>query len=488
MPSPRRCVGLVGLAAIVSAGCGLNDDALRTLETRPAIAAGGDGVVAAVDPVTGGEVAEDAGTGETGGTGGTGTTSAGTTESGTSAGTRGTGTSGSGTGSTSTGTSGSSGTKTSGGSTTQTQGNTTGVTAEEIRIGIHAPLSGASPLPQESFEIGKDMYWKGKTVFGRKVVVEVLDDTYKPSGAVRACQEMARRDFIVLGAAGTDQIQACGRDRTLQRTHTPYLSAGVTENGLTGIPTYFALSLTYREQGPLVIENARKQDFLTKKNVAGESKWAVVISDTPNFKDAQESIEKALKGASIPYRVFLTAKTPSDADATALANELRSYNAPVVYFLGQPTFFIKVVGNTANSAYTPIWTGIGPSMGVNAVAEVACPVSANRYDGRFLHPYQGFDKAPAEFLKAGGEDDIQMSLWLSAEMLHKLLLTTKGVLTRQHFTSTIIGPTFTTDGKPFVRFKADNHFGGLAAYSLKSDCSKREYATLFDGVPLYAKK
>jgi len=316
----------------------------------------------------------------------------------------------------------------------------------------------------------------------------VQDDTYKPSGAVRVCQEMARRDYIVLGGAGTDQIQACGRDRTLQRTHTPYLSAGVTENGLTGIPTYFALSLTYPEQAPLVMENARRQDFLTKKNAAGESKWAIVISDTPNFTDAQRAMEKALNGEKIPFKVFLTSKAPSNADATTLGNDLRAYNAPVVFFLGQPTFFINVVTNTAHSLYTPIWTGIGPSMALNAVANVACPGTENRYDGRFLHPYQGFDKAPPEFIKAGGSDDIQLSLWLSAEVLHRMLLTTKGVLTRESFTSSIVGPTFSSDGKPFVRLTPSNHFGGLASYSLKSDCTKRQYVTLFDGNPLYAKK
>ncbi|HVE64614.1 MAG TPA: ABC transporter substrate-binding protein [Mycobacteriales bacterium] len=367
------------------------------------------------------------------------------------------------------------------------KGSTVGITDSEIRIGIHAPLSGASPLPQESFETGKELYWKGKTVFGRKIVTEVLDDTYKPSGAVRVCQEMARRDFIVLGGAGTDQIQACARDRSLQRTKTPYLSAGVTENGLAAIPTYFALSLTYPQQAPLVIENARRQDFLLKKNASGESKWAVVISDTPNFKDAQSSMEAALTAAELPYKTFLTSKSPSNADATSLANELRAYNAPVVYFLGQPTFFINVVANTSNSLYTPVWTGVGPSMALNAVANVACPSSGNRYDGRFLHPYQGFDKAPPEFLKAGGIDDIQLSLWLSAEILHQQLLSTKGVLTREAFMAGLEGSTYSSNGLPFVKITKTDHFGGLAAFSLKSDCSKRQYVTLFDGKPLYAK-
>ena len=37
---------------------------------------------------------------------------------------------------------------------------TAGVTDTEIVIGIHAPVTGASPIPQESFDVGKDIYWQ----------------------------------------------------------------------------------------------------------------------------------------------------------------------------------------------------------------------------------------------------------------------------------------------------------------------------------------
>ena len=37
---------------------------------------------------------------------------------------------------------------------------TAGVTDTEIVIGIHAPVTGASPIPQTSFDVGKDIYWK----------------------------------------------------------------------------------------------------------------------------------------------------------------------------------------------------------------------------------------------------------------------------------------------------------------------------------------
>lgn len=357
-------------------------------------------------------------------------------------------------------------------------GTTTGVTATKITIGIHAPLTGASPLPQESFEKGARNYWIGKKIYGREVVLKVMDDRYKPSGAIAACQAMARDSFIVVGGAGTDQIQACGQDRTLQRASTPYISAGVTENGLKGIKTYFAASLTYKEQAPLVIKMAKSQTFPT-------GKWAVVTSDTPNFKDARDAMTAELTKNNIPFDVHLVPKSGNDGDALTLSGKLRQGRYPVVYFLGQPTFFLKVVRQTQDATYKPVWTGVGVSMGVNTVATVACKGTADSggYDGRFLSPFPGLDRAPAAFKQSDGgraKDDIELTLWGFSEFLEQALLRTGGVLTRENFIARLETANFPNGTFPGVRYSPTDHFGGTAAYALKSDCNKGqgEYVTV----------
>jgi hypothetical protein len=73
---------------------------------------------------------------------------------------------------------------------------TSGVTDEEIVIGIHAPVTGASPIPQTTFETGKDIYWKfhsdsdPEALGGRTVRVVFRDDEFNPSRAVQVCREM----------------------------------------------------------------------------------------------------------------------------------------------------------------------------------------------------------------------------------------------------------------------------------------------------------
>src|SRR5204862_2522187 len=122
----------------------------------------------------------------------------------------------------------------------------TGVSDTKIRIGIHAPITAAAPFPQNAFDKGKDVYWKYLAekggIFGRNVEIVFRDDQFNPSRAVQVCREMVEQEkvFILLGAAGSEQITACAR--YADSMGVPYLSAGVNEDGLTGLTTYFATS------------------------------------------------------------------------------------------------------------------------------------------------------------------------------------------------------------------------------------------------------
>ena len=103
-----------------------------------------------------------------------------------------------------------------------------GVTDSEIRIGVHAPISGAG-APPESFRLGYDLYWRAlqQGIHGRKVRVFLEDDKYNPSGAVAACKKLVEQDkvFLIIGAAGADQLAACAK--YANSVGVPYLSEGI---------------------------------------------------------------------------------------------------------------------------------------------------------------------------------------------------------------------------------------------------------------------
>src|SRR5207244_4277505 len=84
--------------------------------------------------------------------------------------------------------------------------NRTGVTDKEIVIGIHAPVTGAAPFPQTTFDTGKDVYWKfvnekGGVAGGRSVRVVFRDDQFNPQRAVQVCREMVEQEkvFLLIG-------------------------------------------------------------------------------------------------------------------------------------------------------------------------------------------------------------------------------------------------------------------------------------------------
>ena len=422
-----------------------------------------------------------AGTGATGGTTGSLTTGGTTGLPATTGGTTGAvGTTGSVPGTTG-GTTGS--TATSGGATGGTTGagqvkcstmgqNVPGITPTEIRIGIHAPQTGTgAPLPP-SFADGVQVYWKNPAhkVCGRTVVVDFQDDKYTPQTARDVCGPMSRRDFLVVGAAGTDQIQSCATMPEIANKGVPYLSGGVTTNGLTGLRHYFAITLTYAQQASLVLRNAQQQGL-------GMKKWAVVTSNTNNFKDAREAMESVLKAAKVPYQdiqVDATNDNGIQQRAAATGTRIATEGYDTVFLDTSPGYFIYMSGTASKQGFRGTYTGPGVTMTEVTVAQLVCAGTAGIVKANFLAPYPGIDRASQEFKTAtGGKyDDIYWSLWGLSQSLEGALNASSS-LTREGFISSLLQATLPNGVYPPSRF-AGQHFGGTGVYSQRMNCTETE--------------
>ena len=112
---------------------------------------------------------------------------------------------------------GSGGSDASGTDTPAGPGDRTGVTDSTIRIGIHAPVTGAAAIPQQSFERAVGVYFdavnRAGGINGRKVEVLFRDDGFDPNKARTECKRLAEQDevFLLVGGGGADQIDACAR-------------------------------------------------------------------------------------------------------------------------------------------------------------------------------------------------------------------------------------------------------------------------------------
>jgi hypothetical protein len=466
--SPARALAIALIAGTALSACGLKQDVkdkLASGEINGGTVPGATTGAPATDLTTGGTTGLPGTTGTTG-TGTTGAVTGGTTGA--------TGTTGAGTTGATGGTTGTTGGST--GSTGSVTGTVTGIDFKNkiIHIALHGPLTGAG-VPQSSFTSGTPKYWANRKLSnGFTVQAVAIDDKYNAADALRACNSAADENFLIIGGAGTDQISACAQSPKLRRLHVPYLSAGVTEAGLGGISSYFATSLTYKEQAPLLIKLAKDKGYFGKK-------WGVVITGTPNFADAREAIVGELerngaKGSAGAFNkskdVFLTDKAPSNC--STLATQIRGGGYEVVYFLGQPSFFAQCVGTIGNVPVNPIYTGPGPSFGISSVITLACAANP-RYTGYYLHPSPSWNQRQKYGAPDNLTDDIEVGIWGAMQQLHQSLemVLARGPLTREAFiqasqSALIKGGVF----QP-VQFTPTDHFGGTAAYANAADCGSR---------------
>jgi ABC-type branched-subunit amino acid transport system substrate-binding protein len=360
-------------------------------------------------------------------------------------------------------------------------GDRTGITDKVIKIGIHAPVSGAAPFPQTSFSKGAPVYWKFLDtkggVYGRSVQVIFEDDEFNPATAKRVCQKMVEQDhvFMLIGGGGADQITACAQ--YANSVGVPYASAGVNETGLRNLRGYFALSQSYAQQSPILGQLAKKR--------LGGGKVAIAVEDTPSFGDAHTSILKAMQdnGLQVVYDKPVP-KNTQQTQALAIANGLKTSGAQIVYILAAPTAFLNIAAAAAGQGYNPQYIGPGITSGLNLVASIGCPAIGA---ARFLSPFPELDvidKLDPDFRPsyqkyAGGDpDDIALALWGLNKGLAQMFLAAGKDMTRQSFVQTLeSGKRFATGIYPPVQFSPSNHFGGTQSHLLRADCQARQYKT-----------
>src|SRR3989440_10838117 len=361
----------VALTVLATAACGQYGNVHRAAVAAGAISNTGQGGTSS---------------GSTGGTGLGGTTTSGSggsftggstgSSAGTSSGSSSTGSTGTSSGSSSSSTGGgSSGAQPSSGS----NNDATGVTGTTITIGLHAPVTGAAPVPVNSFQQGVRLYWdfgnngKPVTIFGRHVHVVFQDDHYNPSYARQGCQQMAQQQhaFLLIGGAGTDQSKACAE--YAQSQGIPYLSAGVTESELSSFSTYFAVSATYPYQTKLL------DSYINHSKTSQSSQVAMIAEDTPNFDDAVAQFQKDFPGA----KVYRPAKNDN---GSSMAPNICAGPTPlykVVYPLVAPVYYLQMAKSTSCH---PQYMGVGLTNGIDQVASTGCAANNSTSGAEFFNP------------------------------------------------------------------------------------------------------
>ena len=170
--------------------------------------------------------------------------------------------------------------------------------------------------------------------------------------------------FVLFGAAGSEQITACAR--YANSMGVPYLSAGVNEDGLTGLSTYFATSQTYAQQSPT--------DRRPRQHKLHKTKIAIVLNNTPALNETQQSVTRLAQAAGLKIvRQSRISKNASDSELLSEANALRTSGAEVVYLLTAAGQLHQARHQRLGPGLQPAMDGPGITNGLNIVAEAGCP-------------------------------------------------------------------------------------------------------------------
>jgi branched-chain amino acid transport system substrate-binding protein len=362
-------------------------------------------------------------------------------------------------------------------------GTATGVTATTIKIGAHAPITGAAPVPSDSANKGARLYWewlkrRGIKIHGRDVEIVLKNDNYNPSQAVAVCRDMVENEevFLLSGSAGTDQIQACARYAA--SVGVPYLSAGVTELGLDSLDTYFAVSMTYPDQQPLLA------DMLKSKLGADGEKNGIVWFNTATFQDGHEAFVQAMEdeGLTLDYDRAIS-KTAGTSEAQAVITDLRLQGIENVNLLLSPVFFLQMLSAAGSQNYHPQWVAAGVQMTFDAVATAGCRSQA--LDGaKMFAPFPAWvdsDKYDPNFRKAVREifpeeqdgDDFMWYGWSASKGLHEMLEQVGPNLTRERFMYELERSKNLFNGiGPHISFSPTDHFGASEVHVSEAKCSQ----------------
>lgn len=357
-----------------------------------------------------------------------------------------------------------------------------GVTDKALRIGMHLPMSISgldlsSLLPLEEVV---NAYWSSRNreggIHGRQVEVFIGDDQYTPSGSVQACKTLVEQNdvFFIYGAAGADQIAACGQYTIGQGR--PYLSAGTVERGLLGNPNYWALTMTYEPMSALLADYAvAKLDGRTRP-------LAMLRMNTPNAESARRGFVTRAKelGAKVVVDESVD-KDPNPSQLQATCIKMQQAGVEIVYMMASGLVMAQAADACESQGYTPQWLGVANT----ASCGVSPPLGSESLDGCITfsanhHPSDSDSALEQQARKdwegtypgepfPGDEDPLVILVWAISDVLREALHRTGPDLHVAAFNATMSGFVYDNGLLNPLDFRDGSHVGGQGVVLWRGD-------------------
>lgn len=228
-------------------------------------------------------------------------------------------------------------------------GDATGVSASEIKIGVHAPITFSGvPLnlaedPIKGLETYTAHINQNGGINGRKIVLDIQDDRFDSQGARNAADRLVNdnKNFMVSGTLGIDQVAIVAAEAA--KRGVPYTAAGGNEQ--KPIPGMFQLAANYTTH---VLQLA---DYMAIDPKYQGKRVGILVSDSEFIRPVADQFKARLEANGNPVSTIVANQKPAqNPNYNGYVLEFRSANTEVVVPLTDPLTTQQIVQRCAGGA------------------------------------------------------------------------------------------------------------------------------------------
>jgi len=228
-------------------------------------------------------------------------------------------------------------------------GDATGVTADAIKIGVHAPITFSGvPLnlaedPIKGLQTYTEVLNQNGGINGRKIVLDIQDDRFDSEGARRAANALINdnKNFMVSGTLGIDQIAIVAAEAA--NRGVPYTAAGGNE--AKPIPGMFQLSTSYTTH---VLQLA---DYMAIDPKYAGKRVGILVSDSEFIRPVADQFKARLEAKGLTVSAIVANQKPAqNPDYNGYILEFTRTGTEVVVPLTDPLTTQQIVQRCAAGA------------------------------------------------------------------------------------------------------------------------------------------
>lgn len=228
-------------------------------------------------------------------------------------------------------------------------GDSTGVSANQIKIGVHAPITFSGvPLnlaedPIKGLKTYVEFINQNGGINGRTIKLNLADDRFDSEGARNAANTLIndQKNFMVSGTLGIDQIAIVAAEAA--KRGVPYTAAGGNER--KPIPGMFQLSANYTAHA------LQLADYMAIDPKYKGKRVGILVSDSEFIRPVADQFKAALEANGNPVSTIVANQKPAqNPDYNGYILQFAQTNTEVVVPLTDPLTTQQIVQRCAAGA------------------------------------------------------------------------------------------------------------------------------------------